>query len=247
MSASKNGYTFLQLALDVLDESEAPLSVDEIWELAVKKGFAVKIESQGKTPSATLGARIYLDISDNPDSKIEKVSTRPTKFSLKGKFLKETASGEKCVCQPDTKTISKEPHCGYSELDLHSLLVTFVNVNSKFSCLCKTINDKRSTKAPKGVNEWAHPDIVGVHFYDDDYSSEVVGLQKKLGYRNFKLFSFEMKKALSFDNLRECYFQAVSNSSWANEGYLVAYEISNDDDFMKELGRLNNAFEELLS
>ena len=51
-----------------------------------------------------------------------------------------------------------------------------------------------------------------------------------------------MKKGLSFDNLRECYFQAVSNSSWANEGYLVAYEISGDDDFLKELGRLNNAF-----
>ena len=50
-----------------------------------------------------------------------------------------------------------------------------------------------------------------VHYYDDDYSPEVVGLQKKLGCRNFKLFSFEMKKALGFDNLRECYFQAVSN------------------------------------
>ena len=51
-----------------------------------------------------------------------------------------------------------------------------------------------------------------------------------------------MKKALGFDNLRECYFQAVSNSTWANEGYLVAYEISGNDDFLKELCRLNNAF-----
>lgn len=243
MSANKIGYTFLQLALDALEESDKPLSVDEIWDLAVKKGYAAKIDSQGKTPKATLSARIYVELRDNPNTKIEKASTRPTKFSLKGKASNETGIGKE-KCKPDTKSspLTAREYIGYTELDLHNLLVTFVNVNQKFNCLCKTINDKKSTKAQKGVNEWAHPDIVGVHFYDDDYSSEVVGLQKKLGYRNFKLFSFEMKKALSFDNLRECYFQAVSNSSWANEGYLVAYEISGDDDFLKELGRLNNAF-----
>lgn len=241
MSASKNGYTFLQLALDVLEESNEPLSVGEIWEFAVKNGFAAKIESQGKTPSDTLSARIYVDIRDNPNSKIEKVSTRPTKFSLKGKKPKEATAAANSEAPADVKP-AKAPKIPYKEIDLHPLLVTFVNVNPKFNCLCKTIDEKKSTKASKGANEWVHPDIVGVHFYDDDYSSEVVGLQKKLGYRNFKLFSFEMKRTLTFDNLRECYFQAVSNSSWANEGYLVAYEISNDDDFMQELGRLNNAF-----
>ena len=216
MSTNKSGYTFLQLVLDALEESDRPLSVDEIWEIAVKRGYAAKIDSQGKTPKATLSSRIYVELRDNPDSIIEKVSTRPTRFSIKGKVSNDASTGKE-KCKLDIKSSTKE-NKGYSELDLHNLLVTFVHVNQKFNCLCKTINDKRSTKAQKGVNEWAHPDIVGVHFYDDDYSSEVVGLQKKLGYRNFKLFSFEMKKALSFDNLRECYFQAVSNSSWVNEG-----------------------------
>lgn len=41
-------------------------------------------------------------------------------------------------------------------------------------------------------------------------------------------------------NLRECYFQAVSNSSWANEGYLVTLKI--DDDAVEEARRLANAF-----
>lgn len=241
MSASKNGYTFLQLALDVLEESNEPLSVGEIWEFAVKNGFAAKIGSQGKTPSDTLGARIYLDIRDNPDSKIEKVSIRPRKFSLKGKKPKEVTAATNSETPADAKSV-EAPKISYKERDLHRLLVTFVNVNQKFNCLCKTIDDKKSIKAPGGVNKWVHPDVVGVHFYDDDYSSEVVGLQKKLGYRNFKLFSFELKTTLDFSNLRECYFQAVSNSSWANEGYLVAYEISKEPDFLQELGRLNNAF-----
>lgn len=44
-------------------------------------------------------------------------------------------------------------------------------------------------------------------------------------------------------NLRECYFQAVSNSRWANKGYLVCAEINlNDTELLDELGRLANAY-----
>jgi hypothetical protein len=38
-------------------------------------------------------------------------------------------------------------------------------------------------------------------------------------------------------NVRECFFQAVSNSSWANFGYLVAAEIGGTDT-LKELRML---------
>ncbi len=47
---------------------------------------------------------------------------------------------------------------------------------------------------------------------------------------------------MSTGKLREYFFQAVSNSSWANEGYLVASSISNDSDFLEDLQRLSNAF-----
>lgn len=57
-----------------------------------------------------------------------------------------------------------------------------------------------------------------------------------------KLYSFEIKKELSFANLREAFFQAVSNSSFANEGYLVAADISADEDFRSELRRLSASF-----
>lgn len=51
-----------------------------------------------------------------------------------------------------------------------------------------------------------------------------------------------MKINLHFGNLREAFFQAVSNSSWANEGYLVAANIQEEMDLMDELARLNKAF-----
>ena len=59
---------------------------------------------------------------------------------------------------------------------------------------------------------------------------------------NVRLYSFELKRELNFTNLREAFFQAVSNSSWAHEGYLCAAEISEDDDFLSEIKRLSNSF-----
>ena len=54
--------------------------------------------------------------------------------------------------------------------------------------------------------------------------------------------SFEMKKNIDYSNLRQYFFQAVSNSSWANEGYLVCLKIDEDPNFKNELQRLSNAF-----
>jgi uncharacterized protein len=63
-----------------------------------------------------------------------------------------------------------------------------------------------------------------------------------LDNNSIRLFSFEIKRSLNKANYRESYFQAVSNSSWAHEGYLVAPEILQDDDFLAELERLAASF-----
>lgn len=55
------------------------------------------------------------------------------------------------------------------------------------------------------------------------------------------LYSFELKCSIQNDHeLKEAFFQALSNSNWANFGYLVAFEIN--DDLMEEMERLNRAF-----
>ena len=56
-----------------------------------------------------------------------------------------------------------------------------------------------------------------------------------------KIYSFELKKNIESDNqLKQYFFQALSNSSWANYGYLVAYDIS--ESLNDEMSRLNEAF-----
>ena len=57
----------------------------------------------------------------------------------------------------------------------------------------------------------------------------------------FRMYSYEIKKEITTDNeLKKAYFQAVSNSSWANYGYLVAFSISSN--LLEEIKRLNQAF-----
>jgi hypothetical protein len=55
--------------------------------------------------------------------------------------------------------------------------------------------------------------------------------------RRVRLWSFEVKKELNSSNIRSSFFQAVSNSSWANEGYLVTTSIT--DNIEQELRMLS--------
>lgn len=67
--------------------------------------------------------------------------------------------------------------------------------------------------------------------------SEVVTAIRESKDRQLRLWSFEVKLLINRSNARETYFQAVSNSSWANYGYLVASAFEGADT-LKELGIL---------
>ena len=224
-------YSFLDLTKEVLENSENPLTVHEIWQVAENLGLISKVGTSGKTPEKTLAARLYVDIRDNDKSIFYQSNKRPAKFYLKVKKdnIKET---NKVLNNIDKKT--------FSERDLHILLSSFVQIDSHFKCQTKTIYHEKSSKAIKGKNQWLHPDMVGVYYPFVDYCKQVLNLFSVVGENPYKMFSFELKKEITFGNLREYYFQAVSNSSWAHEGYLVALKI--EEELHEELRRLNNAF-----
>ena len=126
----------------------------------------------------------------------------------------------------------------YWEKDLHPFLAYFGFYYLNISV--RTVQHSKSEKREYG--EWVHPDIVGCYFPYSNWQSEVVDLSTALANTAVKLYSFELKLELRNSNLRESFFQAVSNSSWANEGYLVASEIDSSTDFMEELKRLSTSF-----
>ena len=230
--------TFKKLAELVLENAKKPLTPLEIWEAAKQIGLFDKLGTVGKTPWLTISAQIYVDIRDNPKSIFYQYSSRPGRFFLT-KF-REDFKPEEATLEEDSKEIIKTK---YHERDLHSLLVKFVNSAPNFKAQVKTIYHENSTRNKKGLNKWLHPDLVGVHLPFLDFDIHTLQVQKELYWTAVRFFSFEMKKELNIGNLRECYFQAVSNSNWANEGYLVTLNIIDEDgDLISELRRLNNAF-----
>lgn len=226
--------TFLELAERVLKEEKKPLTADEIWQLATSKGYDKHLNSEGKTPWATLGALLHVNAKDNPKTLFARTETRPKRFYLKSQASHIDLSPE--PAEEETKAVKKKNND--KEKQLHPYLAYFAYVNLK--CFTKTINHSTSTK--KEFGEWVHPDMVGCHFPFEEWKSEVYDLSSSIGNVSINLFSFELKSELTFGNLRESFFQSVSNSSWANESYLVAGEISNEEEFMKELTRLSSSF-----
>lgn len=227
--------TALQLSKKILEETKIPMNPEEIWNYSVSNDYVKDCKLSGKTPPATIGAQIYMDIIKN-DSEFYKYSTRPQKFGLVK--LKDVYSDSGTVIEPPAE--SKHAKSAFSERDLHPLLVAYVRSNEHFYSYAKTLYHEKSAKSGKNAEKWLHPDIVAVHYAFEDLNKNVVNLAKDLGESVVDLYSFELKKEITSENVREYYFQAVSNSSWANEGYLVAPKIS--EEALVQLGKLNSSF-----
>ena len=139
------------------------------------------------------------------------------------------------VSTPQQTNASKDT---YKERDLHRLLSNYLS--SQRNILSKTIFHETSKKSDQN-QKWIHPDMVGVSFSEFQDKATVV-LMKAADIKQYvDLYSFELKCSIQNDHeLKEAFFQALSNSSWANYGYLVAFEIK--DDLLEEMERLNRAF-----
>ncbi|MEF3254345.1 MAG: hypothetical protein K6348_02075 [Deferribacterales bacterium] len=235
--------TFWDVIEKTIEKVGKPLSAKEIWDKANELGTIGDFSTTGKTPWATIGAYCYTDINNNGEnSRVIQTSERPARFFLRR--LVSQIDLEKVQKQKEIEIAKKEKIEAkkFKERDLHPLLVAYAFVDSHFKANLKTVYHENSSKANKGQNKWLHLDLVGVYFPFRDYKPETLEIQSYLSITSIKLFSFELKVSLNFDNLRQSYFQAVSNSSWANEGYLVTLKIDDDPNFKDELRRLNNAF-----
>lgn len=228
--------TFLELAKLVLQESSQALTWKEIWDIAKRKKYIAKLNTSGKTPWNTLAAHLYM-IVKNDKSEFLSIGKRPTKFYLKNKNLPikiESGIDDTPIIKKSEFKSSKKFE--FLEKELHPFLSYFAA--TKLKCYTKSISHSISNK--KEYGEWVHPDIVGCSFLFEGLDNEVLELKTSIGEVPIKLFSFELKRELNSTNLRESFFQTVSNSSWVNEGYLVTSKIS--DNIMNELIRLSSSF-----
>lgn len=236
--------TYIELGKKVLEQAKRPLKSKEIWEEACKMGWDKERPSIGKTPWSTIGSDLG---KDKKQFYVARKEGKSFFYWLKSRKEELAHLQEYSSVREEKDDSEKKQKNSFCERVLHPLLVKFLDKDPNFKLLCKTICHEPCKKGEAGEYRWNYPDIVGVYFpYNkyppfDKYDGETLKFLHHTGQKRHKLFSFELKKELSFSNLKASYFQAVSNSSWANEGYLVVFE-KIGDKVLGELRRLNQSF-----
>ncbi|WRG49197.1 COG2958 family protein [Helicobacter pylori] len=220
-------------------EITGPIKVTEVYdkakELFEKGEITNMFDCGGKTPHQSVSAFIYTALNKGEELPFFKVQEKPVLIALKGAAKEPVLNIEK-ISVPSVKIAH--------ERDLHPFLTYMAFHNENLKCYTKTIFHEESSKSPKGMDRWLYPDMVGVRFLHAELSNaNLIAFSKKFDTLPVKLVSFELKKEISVHNCRECYFQAISNSSWANEGYLVGRHIdTHNPQLMDLLKRLHASF-----
>ncbi|WQV69664.1 COG2958 family protein [Helicobacter pylori] len=215
-------------------EITGPIKVTEIYDKAQELFEKGEIENMfdygGNTPDQSVSAAIYTALNKGEELPFFKVQEKPTLIALKSAANEPVLNAQK----PSDKIAH--------ERDLHPFLTYMAINNENLKCYTKTIFHEESSKSPKGMDRWLYPDMVGVRFLHAEWSNEnLIAFSKKFDTLPVKLVSFELKKEISVHNCRECYFQAISNSS--NEGYLVGRHIdTHNPQLMDLLKRLHASF-----
>lgn len=86
-----------------------------------------------------------------------------------------------------------------------------------------------SNRRGKQGNKWLHPDVVGMSAPGGGWNELIKQCAIALPTKKAMLVSVEVKARLSTGNIRESFFQAVSNSLWANQAFLAAAEVSGEN------------------
>ncbi|MGL2726211.1 HrgA protein [Helicobacter pylori] len=227
----------IEIVQSVLEAIKEPIKVTEIYdkakELFEKGEITNMFDCGGKTPHQSVSAFIYEALNKGEELPFLKTQEKPALIALKG-AAKEPVLNTQKPSAPSAKIVH--------ERDLHPFLTYMAINNENLKCYTKTIFHEESLKSPKGMDRWLYPDMVGVRFLHAEWSNEnLIAFSKKFDTLPVKLVSFELKKEISVNNCRECYFQAISNSS--NEGYLVGCHIdTHNPQLMDLLKRLHASF-----
>jgi uncharacterized protein len=225
-----------EAVLKSLEELQDVTNYLEVYNHIVKHNYADFGAS--KTPSSTVSA-ILGDFIRNGDSRVKRIKLNGGTYNYYLTKNESNISIDTLNNTPDTEVkVSKlNTIKSYEERNLHRLLSSYLKNTGIYS---KTIFHEQSNG--KDSNQiWTHPDMVGIRFLNLQTKASQNFLKSINRVDTFKLSSYEIKKEINSDTeLKKAFFQAVSNSSWANYGYLVAFEFS--DSLHEEMGRLNQSF-----
>lgn len=223
--------TIKEAILKVLEEQKSSLTYIEVHDKINEHNYIDW--SNAKTPSDTVAAQLGHFIRQN-DTRIKRIKGKRGFEYYLTKYENELNLSD--IIEKETKKVVQSKT--YQERDLHLLLSSYLKSQNTYS---KTIFHEKSANSKDDHQKWIHPDMIGVNFLNLENKSSHSLMKLTNKSDSFSLVSYEIKKEIKSDyELKKCFFQAVSNSSWSNYGYLVAFDFSKN--LMDEMERLNQSF-----
>ena len=180
----------------------------------------IKNEDVIQQIAAEVGARKATGLQKK-DPKIKTTEGRPRKYYYSNiSDFEEVQTAEERFKNPEFSSPK--------ENSLYPKLSEFLW--AELGLYSKRIDEKTSSnsRGSRG-NIWLHPDVVAMEDLSSEWHKEIKDCVQQYADKKTSLWSFEVKLLINRSNVRDCFFQTVSNSSWANFSYLVAAEIVGSD------------------
>ena len=171
----------------------------------------------------------------NEHKQFKIIEGRPRRYYWTEKEEEDTdETGER-----GTQPVIPSPLYSKAEQELYDPLRRYLASEWNVLSMCVEAGTS-SNRDGSGSNKWLHPDIVGMEDLTSDWGEHIKTLTSKTNGKRARLWSLEVKTNLTRSTVRDCFFQAIANSSWANVGYLAVTSIDGGEKTMKELRMLAN-------
>lgn len=208
------------------------------WVMAAyPEACQTKAAKAGFETSAQLRNQLVAEIGANRPAWMKKHPSLKTTAERPRRYYWDSKSDEENVVEAEG-SLTKIPSSNAlpPEHSLYDQVIAFLE--SEFHAFGVRIDEKTaSNKKGTNGNKWLFPDICAMESLIEGLDSDVISLINLTGAEKAYLYSVEVKVLLNTSNVRESFFQAVSNSSWAHYGYLVAAQV--DGKVMEELRMLH--------
>jgi len=213
--------TVKEAILKSLEEMKGITTYLDVYNHIVKNKYC---EFKGETPSSTVSALLG-DFIRTGDTRVKRIKEIGGTYSYYLTKNEQNIGIDELIGSIETVVAKKvDKTKSYEERDLHKLLSSYLKNTGIYS---KTIFHEQSTYGKDNNQIWTHPDMVGIRFLKLQTKASQNFLKAINRIDTFKLSSYEIKREINSDTeLKKAFFQAVSNSSWANYAYLVAFEFS---------------------
>ena len=147
-------------------------------------------------------------------------SDRPRTYSIKSS--NNSNNSPKGIVKDSDELSDYKDNCrnNQPEKELYPKLAEYCK---SLKIMTLRIDEKKSTKKGANNNKWLHADLVGFQDLVGGFVDEAKECLIEYSDIRSLLYSFEVKDGdITQGNLREYFFQTVSNSSWVNFSYLIA-------------------------